>query len=186
MSELADAPSAAAFTRNDDPLTIALRCEGTLDFDDLVRLNQARSLANDMSMSTGSASTAVFSSHEASTATKPTSAGTSYPVYDPKGKSKATAIYPSSLSATHGSGSESDLERESSQKIDLLGTGSWMSDNLASRQVLKDDTKARPRTYRRSVFRHKKPTIVVHQDIADPGTANNGATAGPLSSGGEG
>jgi hypothetical protein len=160
-NEPAERSTAAAFTRDNDPLTIALRCKGTFDFDDLVHLDQARSLISDTAASTSSASTGVFSSHEASSDTKHTSIGTSYPLYDSEGKRRDTVDYSSSLSATHGSGSEAELEMEASQRIDLIGTGSWMSDNSTSKSISKDSTGREPRDRKRNGSR-KKPSVAFH------------------------
>ena len=65
--------------RNDDALSRALRNEVLLDIDEIVRINRALSPAHDALSSVESSSTAVFSSREESTITKPTSAGASHP-----------------------------------------------------------------------------------------------------------
>jgi hypothetical protein len=160
IDNIADEPVgssiAAAFTRDNDPLTIALRCKGIFDFDDLVLLDQARSIICDTAASTSSAPTGVFSSREASSDTKHTSICTSYPLYDSEGKRRDTVNYSSSLSATHGSGSEAELEMEASQRIDLIGTGSWMSNNSTSKSISKDSTRRRPRDRKRDGSRKKR------------------------------
>jgi hypothetical protein len=162
IENIADEPAepsiAAAFTRDNDPLTMALRCKGTFDLDDLV---QARSLIGDTAASTSSASTGMFRSREASSGTKHTSIGTSYPLYDPEGKRRDTVNYSSSLSVTHGSGSEAELEMEANQRIDLIGTGSWMSDNSTSKSISKSSTRRRPRG-RKGDGSRKKPSIAFH------------------------
>jgi hypothetical protein len=186
MSKPVKSSPIAAFARNNDPLTIALRRKDTLGLDDLVRLNQTRSLISDVSTSDGSASTVVFSSREASSDTKPTSAGTCYPLYDSEGKRKDAAAYSSSLSATHGSGSEAELEIETSQRIDLLGTGSWMSDNSTSKHIFKDSTRSRQHGHKKPGLRNKKPPVVVHQHplSSTPGrVSESGGTVTPLSCG---
>lgn len=185
-SKAVESSTAPAFVRNDDPLTIALRSEGTLDLDALVRLHQARPPVSDAAASDGSTSTAVFSSLEASSDTKPTSTSTNYPLYDTEGKCKETIEYSSSLSATHGSGSEAELDMKASQRIDLLGTGSWMSDNSTSKHILKDPTRSRPRNHKKSWSRKKKPPVIVHQDPLSSnleGASRDGVAVTPLGCG---
>jgi hypothetical protein len=165
IENIADEPAepsiAAAFTRDNDILTMALRCKGTFDFDDLVHLDQARSLIGDTAASTSSASTGMPRSREASSDTKHTSIGTSYPLYDPEGKRRDTVNYSSSLSVTYGSGSEAELEMEANQRIDLIGTGSWMSENSTSKSISKSSTRRRPRG-RKGDGSRKKPSIAFH------------------------
>ncbi|KAF2643626.1 hypothetical protein P280DRAFT_516019 [Massarina eburnea CBS 473.64] len=160
LSEHAPSPTTATalFPRNDDPMTVALRSQDPIDFDDIVRLNRAASPSHDGSSTIGTLTTAVFSSYKESSGTKPTSAGTSYPV---GGKGKAVATYASSLSATHGSISEAEAGKEHT----FVGIGDWVAreDSDAVRR-LRGSARARKRP-RISHPKHKKPVVVIQQDI---------------------
>ena len=151
-------PSVAfIITRNGDPLTLALRNGEEVDDDELVQLNQA---STPMSSSIGSSPTADFSSREPSIVTKPTSYGTNYPAHDYNGGDKTDVAYPSSLSATHGSGSEAEVEHEDARGHSLLGAGAWTSSHQAKSSCLRGDRRARLSTKLRS---RKKYPVVLHQ-----------------------
>ena len=153
MSDHAES-SAAAISRNDDLITIALRSEDSIDLDDIVRLARAVSPLHDVPSSLGTLTTTAISTFKESNGTKPTSTATSYPV---EGKGKAVATYESSLSATHGSASEAEAEKEQ----DFVGIGGWTGD-----APLKGTSRARKRrqqTNRRS--KQKKPVVIIqHND----------------------
>jgi hypothetical protein len=73
------------------------------------------------------------------------------------GKGKATATYASSVSATHGSGS--DTEHEVNRENSLLGVGYWTGDSTLKGWAR---AKKRPRPIRRQ--KHKKPVVIIQQD----------------------
>ncbi|KAF1957028.1 hypothetical protein CC80DRAFT_53555 [Byssothecium circinans] len=148
--------STAVFTRNDDPMTVTLRSEGTVDLDDIVRLNRNASPSHDTPTSLGTLTTTLFSSHKESRGTKPTSAGTSYPI---GGKGKAVATYASSLSATHGSGSEVEAEKDHA----FVGIGDWTAG--ASSDAVCPPLKGVARTRKRPRhIKHKKPVVIIQHD----------------------
>ena len=151
--------------RHDDPMTVALRSEGVLGIDELIHLNRALSPLPVVASSSGTLTSTVFSSRKESTGTKPTSAGTSYPVDGYKGK--AVATYASSVSATHGSGSEAEAELEALRDSALVGVGDWSAD-----PPLKGSARARkrPRVNRRP--KHKKPVVIIQQE--GTGSASSG------------
>ncbi|KAF2130494.1 hypothetical protein P153DRAFT_430690 [Dothidotthia symphoricarpi CBS 119687] len=158
--EPAESSTAAILLRNDDPLTRALRGRDAVDVEDLVRLARATSPTSDILPSLGSSSTAVFSSLGESTVTKPTSTGTSYPIYDPEGKGKAKAPSISSLSATHGSGSEAEASDRAVREHALLAMGDWIAnEDVAPVLPLKGTARAKQRTSNSLRHKHKKPVI---------------------------
>lgn len=161
MSDYAESSTAAMYSRNDDPMTLRLRSEGALGIDELIDLNRQRSPPPVDASSAGTLTTTLFSSHKPSTVTKQTSAGTSYPVDGYAGKGKAVATYASSLSATHGSGSDTELEAIRDEA--LFGVGDW-ADGPAASRTLKGSARARrrPRPVRR--LKHKKPVVIIQQD----------------------
>lgn len=166
MSEQAAPSVAFIITRNGDPFTLALRNGYDLSNDDLLQLSQASSSA---STSVGSSPTAVFSSREPSNVTKPTSYGTSYPAHDYNGEGKVDTMYAASLSATHGSESEAEVEYDDARCIALLGTGAWSSGTQTHGSCLRklENAKIRSSKIRLSKalpHRLKKPSIVLHQD----------------------
>jgi hypothetical protein len=165
LSDIAESSTAVMFSRNDDPMTRVLRSNAELAMDDLINLNRQLSPSPVDVCSSGTLTTAVFSSHEPSTVTKPTSAGTSYPLDDYKGKGKAVATYASSLSADHGSGSDNELD--CLQDNMLIGVGHWVPEGPVASRVLRGYARAgkRPRQGRHS--RSKKPVVVIQQHYAD-------------------
>ncbi|KAF2793280.1 hypothetical protein K505DRAFT_244767 [Melanomma pulvis-pyrius CBS 109.77] len=171
------------FARNDDALTLRLRSEGPVGIDELINLHRATSPSPVVASSSGTRTTVVFSSREASTATKPTSAGTSYPVENYTGKGKAIATYASSLSATQGSASEAEAEIEATRDNSLFGLGDWTADGPVTAAPLKGFARAgkRQRTNRRP--KPKKPEVVIHggpvfasSDDEGPAVANPATT----------
>lgn len=176
----APAPSVAfIIARNGDPLSLALRSGEELDHDSLLLLNEASSST---STSEESSPTTVFSSREPTIVTKPTSHGTSYPVPDYNGGGKKNVAYPSSLSATHGSGSEAEIDHDDAHDAYLLGTGAWTSSRQTIPPCLRGDRRIRLSKVLPS--RTKKPTVVLHQSkrkeasaLQEPGL---GTTFAPL------
>lgn len=169
MSEEAAPSVSFIISRNADPFTLALRNGDDLDNDELSQLNQASSSA---SSSVGSSSTAVFSSREPSIVTKRTSYGTGYPVHDYKGEGKAYATYAASLSATHGSDSEAEVEHDEECPIDLRYAGAWSFGPQAHDQCLRKSEHARIRASKITLstalpHRLKKPPIVLLQPTQD-------------------
>lgn len=154
----------ASVAPDTDLLSQEARKPGKLDMDQLLDLyRQTPSAAASSTSSAGTPSDPVFSSHRPSTGTKPTSGGSSYPVLDYNGGGKALATYASSsMSAEHGSGSESEVEKE--QNTVLAGVGDWIADDAAMPQTLKraenSRRRPRPRADRRS--KAKKPQVVLH------------------------
>jgi hypothetical protein len=159
MSDYAESSTAAMLSRYDDRMTVALRSEGALELEDIIELQRAASPTHDVPSSVGTIPTAVFSSRKESNGTKPTSGGTSYPLEHYRGKGKAVATYASSLSATHGSGSELDVEQEKA----LVGIGDWTGDGPVTPRPLKGAARARKRPRANRCSRQKKPVIVIQQ-----------------------
>jgi len=124
---------------------------------ELISLTGAVSSFPTAASSSGTRSTAFSSSRKEST--KPTSAGTSYPVERYHGKGKAIATYPSSVSATQGSASEAEADVEAFVNSTLVGVGDWATDSRSAAPPLKGGARARKRTRRSG---QKKPPVVVH------------------------
>ena len=145
-------------------MTHALRSEGILTIDELVELNRQSSYVPLDLSSTGTPTSTLYTSTKPSTNTKPTSAGTSYRVDNHLGKGTTNVNYASSLSATHGSESDSELD---ASRDTLLGVGGWAGAESGEVQLLKGPAKARrrPRPIRR--LKEKKPPVVVHQEAVD-------------------
>jgi hypothetical protein len=173
MSDYAESSTAAMLSRYDDRMTAALRSETLLELQDIVQLQRATSPFHNVTSSVGTIPTAVFSSRKESNSTKPTSGGSSYPVDYHHGKGKAVATYASSLSATHGSGSEADAEQENA----LVGIGDWTGDDPVATRPLKGTarTRKRPRAIRCS--RLKKPVIIIQHDV--PAQPSSGEDESP-------
>ena len=161
MSDYAESSTAAMLSRCDDSMTLALRSEGSLDLEDIVRLQRAASPTDDILSSVGTTSIAVFSSRKESYGTKPTSGGTSYPLDLRNGKGKGVATYASSLSATHGSGSEA----EAGQRDALIGIGDWTGDDPVTARPLKGAARARKRQRANRSSRPKKPVIIIQHQV---------------------
>jgi hypothetical protein len=102
----------------------------------------------------------VFSSPNESTVTKPTSMGTNLN----KGKGKLRTGYSSSLSGTHGSASEAEVECTTLQRDDLLAIGGWADSELEASRPLKGTVRAKERQQPRRKHKCKKPIVVIEQD----------------------
>lgn len=162
---MASAPSVAdIIARNGDPFTLALRSGEDLSHDQLLLLNEASSSS---STSVGSASTAVFSSHEPSIVTKPTSYGTYYPAHNYIGREKALVEYASSVSASHGSSSEVESDHDDARGTALLGTGAWSSGQPVHDQALRGSECSKLRLAKLLPNRCKKPSVVLHHSMVD-------------------
>ena len=141
--------------------------------DDIARLNQAMPPPHDALSSVETSSTAVFSSREESTITKPTSADTSTPTvaHNDKGKRKLKTGYASSLSVTHGSASEAEVERRALRRNNLFALGEWADTTLEPSRPLKCTVRARDRQQSRRKSKQKKPLVVIRQDGRDHGSS---------------
>lgn len=159
MSSSFEAPTSTQNARNDDPWTPLARRNVN------VYEQEPRRAPSSATASIGSSPTAVFSSREPSVVTKPTTNGTFYPVYDDNGKGKAivAATYAASLSATHGSASEAEEERDDARRFALLGTGAWLSDQHAEERCLRRSGNAKVRLSKALPHRLKKPPFELHQ-----------------------
>ncbi|KAF2110749.1 hypothetical protein BDV96DRAFT_603811 [Lophiotrema nucula] len=161
--ELAESSSTStAVPRNADPLAVALRSGTPLSFDEIVQLHQ-RGPTPVVASSSGTKPTAtIFTSPgQESAGTKPTSSGTSYNVEDYFGKGKATATYTSSVSATQGSGS--DTEREVIREANLFEIGGQFDEGHKLRTPPRYRSK-RPQFGKRPK-QAKKPPVVIHQTV---------------------
>jgi len=136
--------------RDDDPTTILLRHDALADLDDIVNDLHRYDRTSPSTTSSTVPTNSVFSSRRGSVTTKPTSKGTSYPIEYNKGKEKAVVTYASSLSATHGSGS--DTEREVARDDALAGLGHWAGVSQTRTPKRKQIRPPRP----------KKPVVIVH------------------------
>jgi hypothetical protein len=144
-------------------MTLRLRSDGPVGIDELINLNQATSTSPVVASSSGTTTVTDFSSRKESITTKPTSAGTSYPVKGYTGKGKATATYASSLSATHGSASEAEAEVDAARDNALVGVGDWMAESSTAAAPLKGSSRPRKRQHAKSQPKHKKPPVVIFQ-----------------------
>ncbi|KAH7384698.1 hypothetical protein BKA66DRAFT_462693 [Pyrenochaeta sp. MPI-SDFR-AT-0127] len=131
--------------------------------DEIAHLNRAMSPGHDAHSSLGTSSTAVFSTHDESTVTKPTSTGTVYPHHIYKGKGKAKAPYASSLSVAHGSGSEADAQHQTTRRDDLLAMGDWAASDLNPAGILKGSARAKKRCQHGRCTASKKPSVKIVQ-----------------------
>lgn len=160
------ATAAAVLLRNEDPLTVALRSKTESDFslDELVDLNQTDQDFRQYASTLGTLTSTELSSQEESSVTKPTSAGTSYEIegYIGMGKGKVVTTYASSLSATHGSASEAEVEQDNA----LFGVGDQFESN-----PLRGAARARKRPRVSRSWKPKKVPLVIHQDL--PGLASS-------------
>jgi hypothetical protein len=181
MSEHAESSTVSAILRNDDVLSQALRGANALDINDIARLNQAVPLPHDTLSSVGTSSTAVFSSRDESTVTKPTSTGT----YHNKGKGKLKTGYSSSLSGTHGSASEAEFSCTALRRDNLLAVGDWADSELDVPRPLKGTARAKERQQPRRKLKNKKPIVVIEQDHCPGGHSerysNTALTVSPSS-----
>lgn len=162
-NEHTDSPTTTMFIRNDDTLTRRLRSEGSVGIGELIHLHQAASPHPVVASSSDTRTTTVFSSRKDSTATKPTSASTSYPVESYAVKGKVVATYPSSLSATQGSASEAEAEIDAARDNFLVGVGDWTADGPIAALPLKGSARARKRQHMNRRPKHKKPVVLIHQ-----------------------
>lgn len=155
--------TAAAIFRNDDIFTQMLRQEAILDIEDIARLNRAVSPTHSAISSLGPPSTAVFSGHDESTITKPTSTGSPYPEQAHTGKGKAKACDASSLSVAHGSESEAEAQHSAERRDDLLAMGGWSAGHLTSTELLKGAARAKKRNRHDRSLKRKKPQVTIFQ-----------------------
>jgi hypothetical protein len=160
MSVHAESSTSAAILRNDDVLSQALRDGNTLDINDIARLNQVASTYHGALSSVGTSSTAVFSPRDESTVTKPTSTGTNYN----KGKGKLNTGYSSSLSGTHGSASEAEVNSTTLRRDSLLAMGGWAASELDLPRPLRGAARAKERQQLHRKLKHKKPIVIIEQD----------------------
>jgi hypothetical protein len=116
--------------------------------------------------STGSVPADVFSSHEPTIVTKPTSNGTDYPGCNYKYKGEADVTYATSLSASHGSASELEVEHDDTPHDSLAHMGGWMSGHQAQDQCLRRPKYAKIRLSKNLPYRKKFP-IDLHQNGRD-------------------
>lgn len=155
-STAATAATSTVLSRNDDPLTVALRSktEHPPSLAELVDLTRAGAPSRSLPSTLGTLTTTAFSSQKESSVTKPTSAGTSYVVdgYTGKGKSKVVKTYASSMSATHGSGSEAEADQDNA----LAGVGDQFEVN-----TLRGSRKPRKRPV---AHRLKRIPPMIHYD----------------------
>jgi hypothetical protein len=165
MIEHAESSTAAAILRNDDALSQALRDGITLNIEDIARLDHTQLATQGAISSTGTLSTAVFSSRECSVGTKPTSTGTDHPTIArlDKGKGKVKTRDSSSLSGTHGSASEAEVELQAVRRNNLIAMGDWADTELGSAQPLRGGARAKERQQIRRPPRRKKPIVVIEQ-----------------------
>lgn len=156
MSTGPHGPVISIAARNDDPWS-ALDLNRYHDED---RLSQASSPTT---ASTGSIPADVFSSHEPTIVTKPTSNGTEYPGYNYKYKDEADVTYATSLSASHGSASEIEVEHDDAPHDSFLHMGGWMSGHESQDHCLRRPKYAKIRLSKDLPYRKKFP-IDLHQD----------------------
>ncbi|KAF2706183.1 hypothetical protein K504DRAFT_505142 [Pleomassaria siparia CBS 279.74] len=168
-SEHTTPPTLSMSTRNSDPLTLRLRSRAPVGINELIYIQQVTSPGPATAPgfvtapSSGTPTRTVFSSHEASENTKPTSTGTSYPVEGYTGKGKATATYASSLSATHGSASEAEADMDTARDEALVGVGDWMDGSSVTTTPLRTPARAVKGERVKRGSKHKKP-IVIHEE----------------------
>ena len=120
------------------------------------------SQASSSTTSTGSVPADVFSSHEPTIVTKPTLNGTEYPGYNYRYKDQADVTYATLLSASHGSASEVEVERDDAPHDSFLHMGGWMSNHQAQDQCLRRPKYAKIRLSKNLPYRKKFP-IDLHQ-----------------------
>lgn len=165
MSGQAESSTAATILRNDDPLTLALRNGDALNIDDIARLDRSMSPAYDVLSSLGTSNIAVFSTHDNSTVTKPTSTGSTYYNNAYKGKGKAKASYASSLSVANGSGSEAEAQRNTVGREALFAMGDWTSGDPVPTEPLRGTARAKTRCRSDRNIKHKKPTVKIFHHV---------------------
>lgn len=143
---------------DDDPWSAFAYFDQTLDGDHLDE-RASTSAAG----STQSSPANIFSSHEPTIATKPTSNGTDYIQYNHRYRKEAEFTYATSLCATYGSASEEEIEHDDPLHATLLGTGGWVSSHHVQDQCLRRRENTKIRLSKDLPRRLKKPTIVLHQ-----------------------
>lgn len=173
MSEHAESSAAATILRTNDPLSQALRHGTALDIDGIARLNRIVSSGPGDLSSVGTSSIGVFSSHEESTITKPTSTGTNLLSYERRDKLKHD--YASSLSGTHGSASEGDVECRALRRNNLIAIGDWADTETEHNRPLRGSARAKERQQVRRKLKYKKPVVVIEQNNRVVGQSEKGS-----------
>jgi hypothetical protein len=159
-SNYAESSTAALVSRDDDPMTVALRTKDShIDLDEIVRLNRAASSSHHTDSTVGTLTTSVFSSHKGSSGTKQTSAGTSYPIF---GQGNVVATYSSSLSASHGSVSDTEEKNQA-----FIGIGEWTGMN-----PIKGAVRSRKRQQADRLPKYKKPVVIIQHDGPYPASSD--------------
>lgn len=151
-------PDIPGLHREYDPTTLSLRHDAAIELDRITsNINSHIHASTSIAASSSAAPTgSIWSSRKASSVTKPTSNGTSYPVVGSNGKGKVAIVSASSsMTATHGSGS--DTEREAARDQDFFGVGSWAR---ASPLPIPKKPNKRPK-------KSKKPVVIIHSDESD-------------------
>lgn len=143
---------------DDDPWSTFTRLNEHVDEE---RLSQTSS---SVTTSTGSSPADAFSSHEPTVITKPTSNGTNYHGYNYMHRDKTDVTYATSLSASHGSASDEDIEHDDALHDTLLYMGEWSSSQRTQDRCLRKRENAKVRLSRTLPDRVKKPPIDLHQN----------------------
>ncbi|KAF2493379.1 hypothetical protein BU16DRAFT_541076 [Lophium mytilinum] len=123
---LADPAIIPGLHRDNDPVTLSIRHGDAIELKDITTNVNTHLRAAEPSATTSTAppTESAWGSRKASSMTKPTSHGTDHSAGGYNGKRNGMITYAaSSLSATHGSGSDTDREAQRDQ--DTLGMGSW-------------------------------------------------------------
>ncbi|KAF1845006.1 uncharacterized protein K460DRAFT_101571 [Cucurbitaria berberidis CBS 394.84] len=144
--------------------------------DDIARLDRAMSPAYDTISSIGTSSTAVFSTHDNSTVTKPTTTSTPYHSNVDKGKGKAKVPYASSLSVAYGSGSEAEAQRDTARGNALFAMGDWAAGASVPAEPLKGSARAKRRYRFDRQMKQKKPVVKIIHHGNPAGTPSEGVT----------
>ncbi|KAF2025768.1 hypothetical protein EK21DRAFT_116474 [Setomelanomma holmii] len=162
MASHAELSTAAMLPRDGDEWSNALRSGQGLGIDDILCLHRTTMPSNDDMSSCDSSSATVFSGSEASTVTKPTSAGTSHPAafYKTKGKGKQKLHYASSLEGAYGSASEAEAIRKALCRDSVAAASNWADQELQSTR-LKGSSKERIRQNNHYPGKHKKHVVVI-------------------------
>src|SRR5437016_2434148 len=114
-------PDIPGLHREYDPTTLSLRHDAAIELDRITsNINPHIHASTSIAASSSAVPTeSIWSSRKASNVTKPTSNGTGYPVVGNNGKGKVAIVSASSsITATHGSGS--DTEREAARDQDCF------------------------------------------------------------------
>ncbi|KAF2091398.1 hypothetical protein K490DRAFT_52621 [Saccharata proteae CBS 121410] len=151
------------YSRDSDAATVVLRTAEDFELTDLLSPTNHSTYAESTGSDSSDELSRVFTASDKSS-TKPTSAGTGY-LFDRKdGKGKLVVNEgPSSVTATHGSGSDTELENSQ----ELYGIGVWTGPSFT--------TKTLPNIKRVSNYKVKKPPVVVHHPARSqpPGRVSN-------------